>query len=99
MTAAGVLVSHPDPTRILGTTEDDALLAPVLQRWQERAARGGAQTAQSWWLAPNLVSVAQMPAARWLVVRVMPHDQSLQSWGASGAAGGGCCSCLWPWQR
>ncbi|GAB2834908.1 hypothetical protein GCM10027276_41630 [Comamonas piscis] len=81
MTAGGVLISHPDPARILGTTEDDRLLAQVLQRWQERSVSGGAQPAQSWWLAPHLVSVAQMPAARWLVVRVMPHEQSLQSWG------------------
>jgi len=81
MTAAGVLISHPDPTRILGTSDDDPLLAQVLQRWQERAAAGGPLSAQSWWLAPHLVSVAQMPSVRWLVLRVMPHDQSLQSWG------------------
>lgn len=81
MTASGVLISHPDPTRVLGPADSDSLLAQALQLWRERTANGGALTAHSWWLAPHVVSVAQMPAARWLVVRVMPHDQSLQSWG------------------
>lgn len=80
MTSGGVLISHPDPSRILETIDNEGLLAQALQRWRDHAA-SGALGAQSWWLAPHVVSVAQMPAARWLVVRVMPHDQSLQAWG------------------
>lgn len=81
MTAAGVLISHPDPTRILGTPQEGGVLAQALELWRDRIAKAGALGAQSWWLAPNLVSVAQIPAARWLVVRVMQHDQGLQVWG------------------
>lgn len=81
MTAAGVLISHPDPTRILGTPQEDGVLAQALQLWRDRIARGGVLGAQSWWLTPHLVSVAPIPAARWLVVRVMQHDQGLQVWG------------------
>ncbi len=76
MSTSGVVISHPDPSRILGMAVDEPALAQALRLWSERERNGASTTAQAWWRAPQLISVAEIPAARWLVVRVVQHETS-----------------------
>jgi len=77
MSTGGVVISHPDPSRILGMAVDEPALAQALRLWSERERNGASNGAQAWWRAPQLISVAEIPAARWLVVRVVQHEASL----------------------
>ena len=81
MSSNGVLISHAEPGRILGMAVDEPALAQALTLWRERAdgapASSAKPSAQTWWREPQLISVAEIPSARWLVVRVVQRDTSL----------------------
>ena len=82
MTSGGVVISHPDPARILDLAMDEPSLAQALQLWSARDAPTGKPSARAWWREPQLISVAEMPAAHWLVVRMVQRDQGLPVWGS-----------------
>ena len=77
MTAQGVIISHPDPTRILTAATDEPALAQALDLWRDKPTTGSKSSALTQWNAPALISVADIPSARWLVVRVVDRGQAL----------------------
>ncbi len=107
LSAGGLVISHPDPTRSLGLAQDEATLALAMRLWAERQAGSAAAGAQAWWRAPHLISVAEIPSARWLVVRVVERSAMpwWQSWerGAWWALAAACLLALaaafWLWQH
>ncbi|MFG5778104.1 diguanylate cyclase domain-containing protein [Comamonas sp. J-3] len=78
LSTSGLVISHPEPTRILGLAQDEATLAQAMRLWAERPAGSVAGSVQAWWRAPHLISVAEIPSARWLVVRVV--ERSAMPW-------------------
>ncbi len=79
MTTSGIVLSHSDPARILGPVASDSLLSQALQFWQSRDTEGGKVGVLTRWNAPHLISVAEIPSARWLVVRMASHDTLLSA--------------------
>ena len=77
MTTDGVIISHPEPARILSAAADEPALAQALQLWRGRPSSGNRSSALAQWRAPALISVADIPSARWLVVRVADRAQAL----------------------
>lgn len=77
MTADGIVISHPDPARILGAAADEPALAQALQLWRDRPSGASKSNALAQWSAPVLISVADIPSARWLVVRVVDRAPML----------------------
>ena len=75
-TRDGTILSHSDPTRILGKASDEAGLAPVYRRWLDQAqsvmGRGTTQLE-----AQHIVSMAGMPLPQWIVARVSPSQALL----------------------
>jgi diguanylate cyclase (GGDEF)-like protein/PAS domain S-box-containing protein len=68
-TRDGTILSHSDPTRIMGKVSDEPGLAPVYARWQSNAqpvAGRGTTDVQS----DHIVSTAGMPLPQWMVARV-----------------------------
>lgn len=68
-TRDGTILSHSDPTRVLGQVRDEAGLAPVYTHWQSQAqpvvGRGMTHVQ-----ADHIVSMAGMPLPQWIVARV-----------------------------
>ncbi|PJI98757.1 PAS domain S-box-containing protein/diguanylate cyclase (GGDEF)-like protein [Acidovorax sp. 69] len=68
-TRDGTILSHSDPTRILGQVRDEAGLAPVYGRWLTQAqpvvGRGMTHVQPD-----HIVSMAGMPLPQWIVARV-----------------------------
>ncbi|WP_298209159.1 diguanylate cyclase [Acidovorax sp.] len=68
-TRDGTILSHSDPTRILGQVRDEAGLAPVYARWLTEAqpvvGRGMTHVQPD-----HIVSMAGMPLPQWIVARV-----------------------------
>ena len=77
MTTGGVVISHPDPMRILGAAADEPALAQALQLWQGRNGPAAKPGALAQWSEPDLISVADIPSARWLAVRVVNRAHML----------------------
>ncbi|MDD2179013.1 diguanylate cyclase [Acidovorax sp. D2M1] len=68
-TRDGTILSHSDPTRVLGQVRDEVGLAPVYTRWQSQAqpvVGRGMTHVQS----DHIVSMAGMPLPQWIVARV-----------------------------
>ena len=75
-TRDGTILSHSDPSRILGKVRDEAGLAPVYARWLDHAQPvvGRATTHLE---AQHIVSMAGMPLPQWIVARVSPAQALL----------------------
>lgn len=75
-TRDGTILSHSDPSRIMGKVRDEAGLAPVFARWLVQAqpvvGRGTTQLE-----AEHIVSMAGMPLPQWIVARVSPSQALL----------------------
>lgn len=75
-TRDGTILSHSDPSRILGKVRDEAGLAPVYARWLEHAqpviGRGTTHLEDQ-----HIVSMAGMPLPQWIVARVSPAQALL----------------------
>lgn len=71
----GTILSHSDPSRVLGNVRDEAGLSAVFARWQRQAqpleGRGTTQAQ-----ADHIVSMAGMPLPQWMVARVS-HSRAL----------------------
>lgn len=68
-TRDGTILSHSDPTRVLGQVRDEVGLAPVYAHWQSQAqpvVGRGMTHVQS----DHIVSMAGMPLPQWIVARV-----------------------------
>ncbi|MBU0749731.1 MAG: diguanylate cyclase [Gammaproteobacteria bacterium] len=74
-TRDGTILSHSDPSRILGQVRDEPGLAPVYAQWQSQAqpvvGRGATHMQPD-----HIVSMAGMPLPQWIVARVS-HSQAL----------------------
>lgn len=74
-TRDGTILSHSDPTRIMGQVRDEPGLAPVYAQWQSQSqpvvGRGATHVQPD-----HIVSVAGMPLPQWIVARVS-HSQAL----------------------
>ncbi len=75
-TRDGTILSHSDPTRILGKVRDEPGLAPVYDRWLDQAqpvvGRGTTHMGPE-----HIVSMAGMPLPQWIVARVTPSQALL----------------------
>ncbi|MFY3383110.1 sensor domain-containing diguanylate cyclase [Paracidovorax sp. MALMAid1276] len=74
-TRDGTILSHSDPTRVMGQVRDEPGLAPVYAQWQTQAqpvVGRGITHAQP----DHVVSLAGMPLPQWFVARVS-HSQAL----------------------
>ena len=92
--AEGAIVAHQNPLRLLSHSVDEPGLASVYQQWVRNGrtihSEGVAVLADGY-----LVSMAGIPAAEWMVVRVMPDSVALQplmaahatAWRVSAAVG------------
>ena len=74
-TRDGIILSHSDPTRIMGQVRDEPGLAPVYAQWQSQSqpvvGRGATHVQPD-----HIVSMAGMPLPQWIVARVS-HSQAL----------------------
>ena len=65
----GTILSHSDPTRVLGNVRDEAGLSAVYAQWLQQAqplvGRGITQV-----MPDHIVSMAGMPLPQWVVARV-----------------------------
>ena len=77
MTTSGTIIAHPDPQRILGQAKQEPELADALALWVQRAAPAAKSSPIALWSEPYLVSMAEIPSARWLVARVVNRDKLL----------------------
>ena len=75
-TRGGTILSHSDPTRILGSVRDEAGLAPVYARWLNEAQPVSGRGATHF-QDEHIVSLAGMPLPQWLVARVTPSQALL----------------------
>ena len=68
-TRDGTILSHSDPSRVMGRVADEPGLAPVYARWlaQDGPVTGQAATQV---LPGHVVSMAGMPLPQWMVARV-----------------------------
>lgn len=68
-TRDGTILSHSDPTRLMGDVREEAGLGPVYVQWQRNAVpvpERGATEQQG----DHIVSMAGMPLPQWMVARV-----------------------------
>ena len=75
MTASGTIISHTDPAKILGVVADEPALLLAQQLWvaQGASATKGQGGEMVQWTPPYLISIAEIPSARWAMVRVSHH--------------------------
>lgn len=75
-TRDGTILSHSDPTRILGKVKDEPGLAPVFSQWlaQSQPVVGRSTTRME---QQHIVSMAGMPLPQWMVARVTPSQALL----------------------
>lgn len=85
-TRTGIILSHSNPSRVMGQVADEPGLAQIFSQWQANASQvAGHGSTQI--LPSHMVSVAGMPLAQWMVARVS-DTQAVQSplQGAQGQA-------------
>lgn len=77
MDRKGVLLAHPDPTRVLGRAADEQGLGAVFRRWSDMGSP--IETAGSAVLSEDyLVSMAGIPVSDWVLVRLTPQTTALR---------------------
>ena len=84
--AAGTILAHPRPERILGRAEDEPGLDRAYRDWADNGrtihAEGNAALTNGY-----LVSMAGLPGAEWMLVRVTPQSEALRPLAAGQATG------------
>lgn len=65
----GTILSHPDPTRVLGNVSDEPGLKEVSQHWLEAQGAGGDRILTET-VSGHVVSLAGMPLPQWTVARI-----------------------------
>lgn len=83
MTAEGLILAHPDPTRILGQAREEPGLRQAVAWWRQQRPAGAPAPPQAHVFGPYVVSMAEIPSADWLVARVVRRGEPL----AAGQAG------------
>ena len=96
---SGMLLAHPDPSRVLGKAADEPGLADAFARWHSSGSpiytQGEATLSNG-----HLVSMAGIPASDWMLVRLTPQAQAMaplvaaRSTAWQAAAGGGLVAAL-----
>ncbi len=96
---SGMLLAHPDPSRVLGKAADEPGLADAFARWHSAGSpiytQGEATLSNG-----HLVSMAGIPASDWMLVRLTPQAQAMaplvaaRSTAWQAAAGGGLVAAL-----
>lgn len=77
MSRAGVLLAHPDPSRVLGQAADEPGLAEVFAQW--RAVGSPIDTLGVATLSgAHMVSMAGIPLSDWVLVHLTPQAIALQ---------------------
>ncbi len=75
--ATGLILAHPDPARLMGKAEDEPGLAQSLAQWASAGrtihAEGVARLSQG-----HMVSMAGIPFAEWMMVRITPESVAMQ---------------------
>ena len=69
MTADGLILAHPDQTRVLGQARDEPSLQRALAWWRKQDAAG--MPAQTHVFGTDVVSMAEIAPADWLLVRLV----------------------------
>ncbi len=65
----GTILSHPDPTRILGKAVDEPGLQDIVKRWLAAPSTAGERNLTES-VSGHIVSLASMPLPQWTVARV-----------------------------
>lgn len=73
----GVLLAHPNPSRVLGRAADEDGLRAVYQRWSDMGSPIDT-TGNSTLSEGHLVSMAGIPVSDWVLVRLTPQTVALQ---------------------
>ena len=77
MDRSGLLLTHADPVRVMGSAADEPGLAEVFSRWHDSGSpidtRGNSLLS-----AGYLVSLAGIPASDWVLVRLTPQALALE---------------------
>ena len=75
--ASGVILAHPDPSRLMGKAADEPGFARSFGQWVSTGstvhAEGVAELSQA-----HMVSMAGMPSVGWMTVRLTPESVALQ---------------------
>ena len=74
----GTILSHPNPTRVLGQVHDEPGLAQAAVRWAARGSAATATTDQTFVLPGHVVSLADMPLPQWTVARITDTDALME---------------------
>lgn len=77
MNRAGIVLAHPDPTRLLGKASDEPGLEEIYNRWRDAGNpidTDGSATLSSGYL----ISMAGIAVSDWLLVRMTPKSIALQ---------------------
>ena len=84
--SAGTILAHPRAERILGNARDEPGLAQAYREWADNGhtihAEGNAALSNGY-----LVSMAGLPSAEWMLVRVTPQSEALRLLAAGQATG------------
>ena len=82
MDRAGVLLAHPDPTRVLGDAIDEPGLTDVYKNWHNRGSpidTSGIAALSG----PYMVTMAGIPASNWMLVHITPTAAALAPFAAA----------------
>nr|WP_227001462.1 diguanylate cyclase [Pulveribacter suum] len=69
-TRDGVILSHPQPERVLGDVLDEPGLAEAYERWRSRGKPLGSSDEMTELRSGYVVSLASVPMPQWMVARV-----------------------------
>ncbi len=77
MSRNGVILAHPDPTRLMGKATDEPGLAEVFQRWRDSGSPIDTE-GQSVLSSGYLISMAGIAVSDWMLVRMTPQAIALK---------------------
>lgn len=78
-TRDGVVLSHPDPERVMGKVQDEPGLAEAYERWHDQGQPLSASMDLTQLRSGHLVSLASVPMPQWMVARVSDPQALLAS--------------------
>ncbi len=73
----GTILSHPNPTRVLGQVRDEPGLAQAAVRWAALSGAATLSTDRTFVVPGHIVSLADMPLPQWTVARIADTDALL----------------------
>jgi diguanylate cyclase len=73
----GVILAHPDPSRLMGQASDEPGLGEAYRRWRDADSMANSQ-GRAMLSAGYLISMAPIATSDWMLVRMTPQDIALQ---------------------